>query len=95
MDEENEELYDGCSYCHDHVTDPYLTEENDAASQTIGDSEQHLHLFFTTGGRRAPRIEVWQVFPSERFVTENRLVAHYFPKFCPECGRRINQEDYK
>ena len=81
-----------CSYCYDHTIDPDLTEENDFSSIQIGNSAQHIFMFISTGGTRSPRIDVWQRFPSDQYATENKLVGIYYPKYCPECGRKLREE---
>ena len=82
----------GCRYCYDHTTDPELTEENDFSSIQIGNSAQHILMFISTGGTRSPRIDVWQRFPSDQYTAENKMVGIYYPKYCPECGRKLREE---
>ena len=83
-------MNDGCRYCYDHTVDPELTEENDFSSVPVGESNDYFRLSIDTGGKEPPRIEAWAFIP---YIGENRRVAVYRPKYCPECGRRLREEN--
>lgn len=90
-----------CSYClnariyepteeelYDPYTDP-LTDKNDFSSCTIGHSfDKNKRIMLTSGGGRPVRMEIdeW-VDAVESWIT----VAHYHPKYCPECGRKLDE----
>lgn len=79
-----------CAKCYNARLDDELTDKNDFASYTIGKSEKGYRVMYTTGYGRPPRIE---------FETWNEscrnwdTVGIYFPKCCPECGRKITEYD--
>lgn len=82
-----------CRYCLNARSDPehYLTDDNDGASFSIGSKLQTFNCYLTSGDHIPVRIEVMQWNPR---TDSNETVFCYFPKFCPECGRNL-QDDYK
>lgn len=81
-----------CKYCLDSVCDPdgELTPENDFSSCPIGNSTEGHRIMFSAGWGRPPRIEA-EYWNGKVWVT----VSSYTPEFCPNCGRKINKEEYK
>ena len=91
-----------CEYCFNAricppSDDPFeteLTDENDFSSCNlaqinISDGERYCVMLSSGAGKR-PRLEfnVWQnTSKNPHWATALR----YYPKFCPECGRRLNE----
>lgn len=95
----SEKVY--CKYCfnarifEENTEEEYwlnpITEENDFGACTIDNlREQGKRIMMAHGYREAPRIlaEEWSERRSEWVTT-----AIYYPKFCPECGRKIDEYD--
>ncbi len=76
----------GCRYCDNAKINGELTSENDFSSITIGRCEKYTRLMLSSGGYyNDVRIELEEFGPYDRWITK----GIYYPKFCPECGRKI------
>ena len=88
-----------CSFCfnayvattlpepEDNYFDNELTDDNDFSSATIGFSGHSHQMYFNSGGGKACNIEVCEWGEDSRWHT----VGYYYPKFCPECGRPLDE----
>lgn len=76
----------GCSFCVNAACDGVLTPENDLSYMSIGCAADGFSVFLRSGGGRSTQILFEQ--RSGRFWG---LRAFYYPKFCPECGRRLTE----
>lgn len=81
-----------CGKCFNARFNDELTDENDFASYTIGQSEKGYRMTYNSGYGKPPRIEfdAWN-----ESCTRWDTVGVYFPKCCPECGREITEYDEK
>ena len=89
-----------CKYCFNaRIYEPVdendyytpITEENDFGASIINNyNEKGRRLFFEHGNGEAPRImaDEWSE-KQQQWVT----TAIYYPKYCPECGRKIDEYD--
>ena len=81
-----------CSFCFNARVsdDENLTDENDLSCCTIGNSVKGHQLVILSGAGKPLRIisEVW----SEKDQAY-KDVAMYFPKYCPNCGRKLSEYD--
>lgn len=79
-----------CRFCHNATVDGDLTSENDFSSCGIGSMDKGYLMYLSTGGGRPTELEVfrWNV-TNQR----NDLIGSYRPKFCPECGRKLVEND--
>jgi hypothetical protein len=66
-----------------------LDDTNDFSSFVVGCSGKGFQLFLNTGAGEAINIEVCEWGKNERWNT----VAKYYPKYCPECGRKLDEYD--
>ena len=73
----------------DWFSDP-LTDENDSCSIGVGDSCTDRCIRISSGHGEPTRIEFdeWSDEYQMWFTT-----ARYYPKYCPECGRKIDEYD--
>ena len=77
-----------CPECYNSRFDDELTDKNDFASYTIGDSEKDYRMMYSSGYGEPPRIlfDKWSE-EQRQWIT----VGKYYPKHCPECGREITE----
>ena len=65
-----------------------LTDENDSCSIGVGDSCTDRRIHISSGYGEPTRIEFDEWFKDlQRWIT----TAKYYPKYCPECGRKIDE----
>ena len=97
-DKEDKQQY--CKFCfnariykptEEEMMDPFnteLTDENDSSSCGVGHTVQDLRYMISSGHGEPVRIEIdrWN-----SNVHEWITVGKYYPKYCPECGRRLNE----
>ena len=71
----------------DWFSDP-LTDDNDSCSITVGRAADNRRIMISSGHGEPTRIEFdeWSN-DCERWFT----YAKYYPKYCPECGRKIDE----
>lgn len=71
----------------DWFGDP-LTDENDSCSITVGRAGKNRCIYISSGHGEPTRIEFdeWSD-ECQRWFTS----ARYYPKYCPECGRKIDE----
>ena len=100
IDEEAKPPY--CKYCFnariykptdEELMDPLyteLTDENDSSSCCIGISYNNTRLMISSGHGEPVRIEIDKFFEDYQ---EWHTVGRYYPKYCPGCGRRLDEYD--
>ena len=65
-----------------------LTDENDSCSISVGDHCKNRQIYISSGHGEPTRIEFNEWFEDvQRWIT----TAKYYPKYCPECGRKIDE----
>lgn len=90
-----------CKYCfnarvyepsEEEMMDPFnteLTDENDSSSHGVGRCAGTTRRFMISSGYGRPlRIEMDQWLEARQ---EWLTVGEYLPKYCPECGRRLDE----
>lgn len=85
-----------CKYCFnaricppsDDIFETELTDENDFSSCTVGNCAEGYSIMINSGGGKPVEIEFRKWFEESK---EWHAVGYYVPKFCPECGRKINE----
>ena len=98
VDEEEKQPY--CKYCFnarvykptdEELMDPFateLTDKNDSSSCSVGTSHNNTRLMISSGYGEPVRIEIDKFFEDYQ---EWHTVGKYYPKYCPECGRRLDE----
>ena len=88
-----------CHFCYNahvwakeaHTEEDYfdggLHDGNDFSSCSIGTSNSKYQIHFNSGHGAACNIEVRRWNENTGWVG----VAKYFPKYCPECGRKLDE----
>lgn len=68
----------------------FLDDTNDFSSCDIGTSDKHISLMLNTGHGEATNIEVreWGKWGKDDCW---HTVAVYYLKYCPECGRKLDE----
>lgn len=81
-----------CGYCLNAKSDPdgELTSDNDFSSCSVGRCDKGYRMSIDTGSSRPTRI-IFTKWDDKR--KENVDIGWYTPKFCPECGRRLIEND--
>lgn len=71
----------------DWLSDPF-TDENDSSSICVGHASKNRCIYISSGHGEPTRIEFdeWSD-ECQRWIT----TAKYYPKYCPECGRKIDE----
>ena len=77
-----------CFYAH---TDPELTSDNDLSYSTIGECTDSYRLMFRSGDDRPTGI-LFEEWNRDRGW---QTLGFYWPKFCPNCGRRLTENEKK
>jgi hypothetical protein len=67
--------------------DEGLHDENDFSSCGIGCAESKYQMYFNSGNGQACNIELCTWHEGYGWSP----VARYYPKFCPECGRELDE----
>ena len=90
---------DVCNFCFNahvwaklpHDEEDYfdggLHDDNDGSSHGIGRASPQYKLDFNSGMGVACNIGVHRWQPDTGWIR----VAEYFPKYCPECGRKLDE----
>ena len=79
------EMSQPCDMCNNAKIDARLTDKNDYSSCILGDSAEGLRMMLSSGWGRPLRIELQEYDVKNGWLT----YGIYFPKFCPNCGRKI------
>ena len=69
-----------------------LTDDNDDSSATIGNKTDGFQIFLNAGGGQPVNIELCQWKENGyRGQPGWSTIGVYYPKFCPECGRKLDE----
>lgn len=80
--------FEACRMCDSAFTNPELAPDNDLSYCSIGKCEKGYRMFIRSGDGKPVEIlvEKWND------VAGWQIIGHYYPKYCPECGRHITEE---
>ena len=99
----NEDKQGYCKYCfnarvykptEEELMDPFateLTDENDFSSRSIGHCHSKERRFMINSGNEHPVNIEFELLDNR--TKEWYTVGKYYPKYCPECGRRLDEYD--
>lgn len=73
-----------CDFCRNAHTCYLLAHDNDLSYKSIGKVDDEYRLYLRTGNDRPTSL---------LFEHGNELVGFYRPKFCPECGRKLYENE--
>lgn len=73
--------------------DAGLDDSNDFSSATIGASDSNIQMYINSGNGEALNIEVCEWLSINGLYHSGRwhTIAKYYPKYCPECGRKLDE----
>ena len=80
-----------CGMCLNAYTDEELNSDNDLSYFTIGKCEDGYRMLFRTGDGRPTGVVVEKWFESSGWHS----IGFYQPKFCPNCGRELKENEQK
>lgn len=75
-----------CGFCVNARVDDDLTDDNDFSSMAVGSSAIGYRILISSGFGKPVRIEFDQ-WNRDNWST----VGRYYPKYCPECGRKLDE----
>ena len=78
-----------CYMCNNAHTDPDLTSDNDLSYITVGECGDGYRIMFRSGDGRSTVL----VFEGRGHDGCWYLLGLYEPKFCPNCGRRLTENE--
>ena len=82
----------GCCFCDNACINSKLTDENDYSSTCIGKCVKGYRFMLSSGYGKPVRIELEYFNDNfQRWLT----YGYYFPKYCPECGRKLDEYEVK
>lgn len=79
-----------CRWCNNYRTDHNLNPDNDMHAGTVGITSPHYQIMYCTGNHDAPRIE-YNRWDDKGATPMWHTMGIYYPKYCPECGRKIDE----
>lgn len=81
-----------CPFCLNASSDPMgeLTTENDYSSLSVGRAMEHYRISIDSGDNKPTRIVVthWN-----KDMQRNIDICMYNMKYCPECGRKLFENE--
>lgn len=82
-----------CGFCYNRFVDHELDESNDASSIMVGQTAESYSIFIDTGWNFKTRLHLMKWNKEHQ---QNETIGIYVPKFCPECGRKLfeNEPEY-
>ncbi len=80
-----------CTYCNNATVDDGLTSENDLSFISIGHIEKGYTLYFRSGDNRFTGIDISHFFEGREY---SNTIGYYVPKYCPECGRYLKENEF-
>ena len=75
-----------CGFCVNARVDDDLTDNNDFSSLSVGFSANKYRTMISAGDGKPVRIE------TEKWDGDHwSIIMRYYPKYCPECGRKLDE----
>lgn len=83
-----------CRLCGNNRTNPEweLDEDQVFYAMTIGAFEKGHRIMFNKAPYK-PLEMIFEQWREDWKTPQYQLVGYYYPKFCPECGRKIDEYD--
>ena len=77
-----------CQYCDNSLINEDLTSNDDYSACVIGFNSNHgYRMCLSSGWGRSLRLEGEKYYEGHGWQN----VTVYYPKYCPECGRKITE----
>lgn len=83
---------EACNFCFNSKTDlsGELNENNDFSSISIGSTPSSYRMAINSGDGKPTNIDVMTWSDTYK---QNICVCYYVPKYCPECGRYLFENE--
>ena len=78
-----------CKICFNATVDPAMKGKNDLHYFPLGITEDNYAIYFRSGGEQATEI----LFEDKKTKEPSHLVGRYQANFCPNCGRRLKENN--
>lgn len=79
----------GCHYCDNAMTVPELSSDEDLSYKSVGDCVNQVRILFRTGDRKPTVLLFEKWVDGYGWAT----IGDYILKFCPECGRKLFENE--
>lgn len=79
-----------CQFCYNCTVDNELTFDNDLSYCSVGDMKDGFNMSIRSGGKRKTVIMISHWNDEKQ---ENETIGIYELKFCPECGRKLKENN--
>jgi hypothetical protein len=79
-----------CPKCMNAFVEPTLEPDCDFSSRSIGEANPGYRMMLNTGARRKTHISLERWDESHK---QWEIEGFYKPKFCPECGRKLIENE--
>ena len=83
-------MVEACRMCYNARLDDELTDENDYSAITIGSFANGYRMMLRSGWGRPLRIEIEKWDEKAGW----HKIGEYNHKYCPNCGRKIDEYDH-
>lgn len=80
-----------CRMCDNAHTNPELHSDNDLSYISIGRGDNSHRMFIRSGDDRPTEILFEELYDNAGW----ELVGYYQPKYCPNCGRELMENQKK
>jgi hypothetical protein len=88
----NAHVYNSLPKTEEDYYDVGIDNSNDMCAMTIGESASKHQMYFNSGNGRPCNIEVCEWKENGYHGKPGwATVGRYYPKFCPECGRKLDE----
>lgn len=79
-----------CKFCCNATVEPELDSDNDLSYMGVGKTAENCSMHIRSGNGQSTVLLISQY---DKELQENINIGVYRMKYCPECGRRLNENE--